>query len=187
MPKKKPKIDPKDWYPNPLVKKRCQEYGIPMPSYWPMDNNCLVWRLPPMTVTLGGIVVPDDAKSPHIKGILMSMGPRAMDVLRSNGIEIGHTVVFARFAGWEAHDHTTSQSLEAAYIILKDRDIIGSDELREELATGKATYVLEGGRYNLSRKLLGGRKEKLLALAASTDSKAEAETARRLAAETNTH
>lgn len=182
MPKKKPKADPRDWYPNDLVKQRCKEYGIPMPSYWPMDNNCLVWRLPPVSLSRGGLVIPDTAEMPHIKGILMSMGPRAMDVLRSNGIEIGHTVVFARFAGWEPHDHTHTQSMEAAYIILKDRDIIGSDELREELATGKAQYVLgEGGRYNLTRKLLNGRKEKLLALAASTDSKAEAETAKKIA------
>jgi co-chaperonin GroES (HSP10) len=179
--KKKPKPDTREWYPTPLLKKRCIEYGIPMPSYHPMDNNVLVWRLPPMGVTRGGIIVPDDAKSPHIKGILMAMGPRAMDVLKSNGIEEGQTVVFARFAGWEAHDHTMSQSLEAAFIILKDRDVIGSDELKEDLATGKAAYVLEGGRYSLSRKLLNGRKEKLLALAASTESKAEAETARKIA------
>lgn len=173
--------DQKDWYPNELIKKRCQEWSIPMPSFWPMDNNCLVWRLPPMDVTRGGIIVPDDNQSPHIKGILMAMGPRAMDVLKSNGIDVGHTVVFARFAGWEAHDHSNTKSLEAQFIMLKDRDIIGSDELREELASGKAQYVLENGRYCLQRKLLNGRKEKLLALAASTDSKAEAETARRIA------
>lgn len=180
---KKPKTDHRDWYPNDLIRKRCAEYGIPMPSFWPIDNCCLVWRLPPISISRGGIAIPDGAESPHIKGILMSMGPRAMDVLKSNGIEVGHTVVFARFAGWEAHDHKATTTLEAEFIMLKDRDIIGSDELREELATGKAQYVLENGRHSLQRKLLNGRKEKLLALAASTDSKAEAATAKRLATE----
>lgn len=172
---------PRDWYPNELLKSRCQNYGIPMPSYAATDNNVLVWRLPPVEVSVGGLVIPEDARSPHIKGILMSMGPRAMDVLISNGYDYGHTVVFARFAGSEMHDHTANRTLAEQFIILKDRDLIGSDELREELATGRAKYVLEGGRYCLQRKLLNGRKEKLLALAASTDSPAEAATARKIA------
>jgi co-chaperonin GroES (HSP10) len=180
MTKKKTK-DLLDWYPNDLIKKRCQQYGIPMPSYWPMDNNCLVWRLPPVSVTRAGLIIPDENQSPHIKGILMAMGPRAMDVLRTNGLDIGHTVSFARFAGNEHNDHTETQTLEARFLILKDRDILGSDELREELASGKAKYVLEGGRYCLQRKLLNGRKEKILALAASTDSKAESDTAKKIA------
>lgn len=175
------KKDPQNWYPTPLLKQRCEEYGVPMPSFWPFDNNVLVWRLPTLDVSRGGLIIPEDARSPHIKGILMAMGPRAMDVLKSNGIEEGHTVVFARFAGWEAHDHTATQSKAEQFIMLKDRDIIGSDELREQLATGQAKYVLEGGRYCLQRKLLNGRQEKLLALAASTDNKNEAELAKKLA------
>jgi chaperonin GroES len=179
MSRAKPK-DPKDWYPNDLTKTRCKEYGIPMPSYWPMDNNVLVWRLPDVDVTPGGLVIPDTSKSPHIKGILLSMGPRAMDVLLSNGIDFGHTVVFTRFGGWEAHDHVDSTKLETMFLILKDRDIIGSDELRENIATGKSKFIKGAdGRHALQ---IAGRKEKLLALAASTDSKHEAETARRLAA-----
>ncbi len=174
-------MKPENYYQTPLLKKRCQEYGIPTPSFFPMDNNVLVWRLPSLDVSRGGLLLPEDARSPHIKGILMAMGPRAMDVLKSNGIEEGHTIVFARFAGWEATDSTSKSSLSSQFIMLKDRDVIGSDELKEEIASGKAKYVLENGRYSLQRKLLGGRKEKLLALAASTDSPAEAATARKLA------
>lgn len=180
------KKDPHDWYPNDLVKQRCKEYGIPMPSFWPMDNNVLVWRLPNLEVSRGGLLLPEDGQSPHIKGIVMSMGPRAMDVLKSNGIEEGHTVVFARFAGWEANDQVAGKMLskEARFLMLKDRDIIGSDELREQLATGQAKYVLgDGGRYMLQRKLLNGRQEKLLALAASTDNENEKKLATKLAAQ----
>lgn len=181
MPKKKPKPE-RDWYPNDLLRERCEQYGIPMPSFWPPDNNCLVWRLPPVSVSRAGLIIPDNNQSPHILGILMAMGPRAMDYLRSNGFELGHTVTFARFAGSEQHDHTPDQVLEAQFLILKDRDLMGSVELRQDLASGRAQYVLQpDGRHCLTRKLLNGRKEKLLALAASTDSKAEAETARRLA------
>ena len=176
----------KPFYATEKLKLRCQEVGIEPPTYQPMDNNCVVWRLPPLTMTKGGIVVPDDAQSPHSKGILLAVGPRARDVLYSNGIEEGDVVIFARFAGWETKDRTPTKELDTEFLILKDRDIIGSDDLRVELSSGRAKYVLDDktGRWCLQRKLLSGRKQKLLALAASTSSAAEAETARRLAAET---
>lgn len=175
----------KPFYATEKLRLRCKEVGIEPPTYQPMDNNCVVWRLPPLKVTSGGIVVPEDAQSPHSKGILLAIGPRARDVLYSNGIEEGDVVIFARFAGWETPDRTPTKALDTEYLILKDRDIIGSDDLRVELSQGKAKYVLDTGtgRWCLQRKLLSGRKQKLLALAASTTSPAEAETARRLAAE----
>jgi co-chaperonin GroES (HSP10) len=174
----------KPFYATEKLRLRCQECGIEPPTYQPMDNNCVVWRLPPLELSKGGIVMPQNSQSPHIKGILVAVGPRARDVLYSNGIEEGDVVIFARFAGWEAQDRTNDKALDTEYLIIKDRDIIGSDDLRVALASGKAKYALDEktGRWCLTRKLLNGRKEKLLALAASTNSPAEAETARRLAA-----
>lgn len=175
----------KRFYPTELLRERCAEFGIEPPTYAMMDNNVCVWRLPPLQITRGGIVMPEDARSPHVKGVIVSMGPRARDVLYSNGIEEGQIVVFARFAGWEFKDRTPTKELSDEFLVIKDRDIIGSDDLRVALATGKAKYVLDEktGRWCLQRKLLNGRKEKLLALAASTTSPAEAETARRLASQ----
>lgn len=173
----------KPYYANDLLKARCAEIGVEPPTFQPFDNNCVVWRLAPIGMSKGGIIVPEESKSPHVKGILMACGPRARDVLYSNGIEEGHVVIFARFAGWETRDRTTTKELSDEFLIIKDRDIIGSDDLRVELSTGKARYVLDEktNRWSLQRKLLSGRKQKLLALAASTASPAEAETARRLA------
>lgn len=175
----------KPYYATEKLKLRCQEVGIEPPTYQPMDNNVVVWRLPPLEMSRGGIVMPQDAQSPHSKGILLAVGPRARDVLYSNGIEEGDVVIFARFAGWETKDRTPTKELDTEYLILKDRDIIGSDDLRAELSSGRAKYVLDEktGRWSLQRKLLSGRKQKLLALAASTTSAAEAETALRRAAE----
>jgi co-chaperonin GroES (HSP10) len=166
-----------------LLDKRRKEWGIPDITFQPMDNNVIVWRLPPLTTSPSGLLhLPEDARSPHIKGVVLAMGPRAMDVLKSNGIEEGHIVVFARFAGWETKDHTAHQKLGSEVLIIKDRDIIGSDELKAELKSGKAKYVKgEDGRHRLERRLLSGKKEKILALAASTSSPAEAETARKIA------
>jgi co-chaperonin GroES (HSP10) len=173
----------KPYYATEKLRVRCKEVGVEPPTGQPIDNNVVVWRLPPLKVSAGGIVLPEEAQSPHVKGILMAMGPRARDVLYSNGIEEGDVVTWARFAGSEYADKTATRSLRTEFLTLKDRDILWSDDLRESLAAGKIKYVQDaGGRWCLQRKLLNGRKEKLLALAASTTSPAEAETARRLAA-----
>lgn len=174
----------KPFYATEKLRVRCAELGIDPPTYQPMDNNCVVWRLPPLKMSAGGIAIPDEAQGPHSKGVLVAVGPRARDVLYSNGIEEGDVVIFARFSGWETPDRTPTKNLGTEFLILKDRDIIGSDDLRVELSSGRAKYVLDEGtgRWCLQRKLLTGKKQKLLALAASTTSPAEAETARRVAA-----
>lgn len=170
-------------YETEKLKLRCKEIGVDPPTYQPMDNNCVVCRLPDIELSRGGLVIPAAHRDAHVKGVLMAVGPRARDVLFSNGIQLGDIVIWARFAGWEMKDRTATEERPHEFIILKDRDILGSDDLRVELATGKAKYVLDEktGRHNLVRNLLSGRKQKLLALAASTTSPHEAETARRIA------
>ena len=174
----------KPYYATEKLRLRCKEVGIEPPTGQPIDNNVVVWRLPPLKMSAGGIVIPEEAQNPHIKGILVAMGPRARDVLYSNGIEEGDVVTWARFSGSEHKDKTANKNLATEYITLKDRDILWSDDLRVALATGKAKYVIDDktGRWSLQRKLLNGKKEKLLARAASTDNPHEAETARRIAA-----
>lgn len=165
-----------------LIERRCREFGIDAPTFQPIDDNCVVWRLPPIKLSAGGLIIPEEHNSPNVKGLLMRMGPRAMDVLRSNGIDEGHVVIFARFAGWEGDDQTPEHRRHNTILMLKARDIIGSDDLKAELESGRAKYVLNNGRYCLERRLLDGKKEKLLALAASTHSEAEAQSAKKIAA-----
>jgi co-chaperonin GroES (HSP10) len=174
------------WYETKKLEARCKEIGVDPPTFAPMDNNVVCWRLPPLEMSRGGIVIPSEHASPHIKGILMAVGPRARDVLFSNGIELGDIVIWARFSGWELKDKTVSAERADEFCVLKDRDILGSDDLAADLANGRAAYQLDDktGRYCLTRKMLGSRKvQKLRALAASTTNPHEAETARRLADE----
>ena len=176
----------KPFYATEKLRARCAEVGVDPPTFWPADNNVVCWRFADIAMSRGGIVMPVDARSPNVKGILMACGPRARDVLYSNGIQEGDIVIWARFSGWELKDKTPSKECVDEFIVLKDRDILGSDDLCADFAAGRAQYVLDEktGRHSLVRKMLGtSRKEKLRALAASTDSPAEAETARRLAAQ----
>jgi co-chaperonin GroES (HSP10) len=164
-----------------LLDRRCEEWDIEIPSFQPIDDNVIVWRLPPLKQSAGGLIIPDTADMPNVKGLLLKMGPRAMDILRSNGIEEGHVVIFARFAGWETQDQTPEHRRHNVILMIKARDIIGSDDLLEEIESGRAKYVLSNGRYCLERKLLNGKKEKLLALAAGTSNPNEADTAKKIA------
>jgi co-chaperonin GroES (HSP10) len=166
-----------------LVEKRMKEWGVPVPTFAPIDDDVLVWRLPPLTTSPSGLLtIPEDQQSPHIKGLLLAMGPRAMDFLRSNGIEEGHVVIWRRWAGSEMHDHTKRKRLKSEILILKAKDIIGSDDLQKELQSGRAKYVQVNGRHCLQRKLVSGKTEKILALAASSTGP-EADTARAIAEE----
>lgn len=167
-----------------LVDSRRKEWGVPEVTFAPVDDFVIVWRLPPLTTTASGLLtIPEDARNPHIKGLLLKMGPRARDILHSNGIEEGHIVVWLRYAGSEMHDHTDKKRMAYEIILLRARDIVGSDDLQKELAGGKAKYVKgEDGRHRLQRQLPSGKVQKMLALAASTTGP-ESDTARSIAAE----
>lgn len=168
-----------------LVDWRCRSWGIPRPTFQPIDDLCVVWRLPPLQLSAGGIVLPEDQQSPHVKGILLAMGPRAADILRGNGVELGHIVIFGRFAGWEPNDATPEYQRHNKNLILKARDINGSDDLAAEMRTGNTRYVQgDDGRHRVERtKQVTGRKAKLLALAKGGGTAAERETAAKLAEE----
>lgn len=176
-----------------LLDWRSRIYEIPKIFGQPIDNNVKVWRLPPLTLSRGGLIIPEDAQSPNVRGVLLAMGPRAMDCLISNGIDVGHIVVFSKFAGWEreeniaAKDKTPEHRRHNHVLNLKDKDIIESDDLFDEIRQGHARYTKGvDGRYCLERRLLEApkaerRKKKLLALANNAGTPEEAETARRIA------
>jgi co-chaperonin GroES (HSP10) len=172
-----------------LLDYRCRDWNIPKVTFQPVDNNVIVWRLPPLALSAGGIVIPEDQQSPHVKGVILAMGPRARDTLVSNGIEEGHIVVFGRFAGWEAHDNRPEMARHNMILMIKDKDIIGSDDLKADLEAGKLRIVQDtDGRHKLAKvktdKLLTAkesRKEKLERLANGTSNPHEAAAARRAA------
>lgn len=170
-----------------LLNWRIRDWGIPPCTSQPIDDQVIVWRLPPLELTPGGIIIPGDERSPNVKGIILAMGPRAMDTLCSNGIELGHIVVFARFAGWETHDSTPEYARHNQVLILKAKDINTSDDLKAAMDAGKMKYVRgDDGRYRLAivkkaKALPSERKKKLLALANGTTNENEAAVARKLA------
>jgi co-chaperonin GroES (HSP10) len=170
----------------PLLVKRQQEYGFEVPSFQPRGSAVVVWRLPPIERPMGTIYVVDEAgqaQSPHVKGVLIAWGPKAMDSLSSEGFDLGQIVIFKRFAGWETNDQTPEVARACRILMLEASDIIGSDDLREQLESGKASYIKdESGRHNLAVKQISDKKAKILRLAQDPGATpAERATAKRLA------
>lgn len=168
----------------PLLVQRQKEWGYDIPTYQPRGTNIIVWRLPPLTETPSGLLIPEDHQSPHVKGILLAAGPKAMDSFESDGITLGHVVSFKRYSGVEINDQTPEALRGCRILQLDASDILGSDDLRQMLESGKASYVKGAdGRHSLAVKAISDKKAKVLKLAADPSATpAERATATRLAA-----
>lgn len=85
------------------LKKRMEEHQIPHPGTRPMQDLCLVYRIP--NEYKGNLVLPeeyaDGHDAPFQVGILLRAGPEAFDILESHGALPGDFIHFARFAGEE--------------------------------------------------------------------------------------
>lgn len=179
-----------------LLQQRAKQWGFEIPTTQPRGNVCCVWRFPPLSEhkiegTNRTLLIPDEHESPHVKGILVAAGARALEALESDGITLGHTVLWKRFAGEEMND-TKPEALRGMRLLwIQASDILGSDDLRDALESGKLDYTKdEKGKINLlasaipgQRKAISARKEKLLRLASDpAAAPAERDTARKLAA-----
>lgn len=166
-----------------LLVKRCREAGIDIPSYQPINNLVLVWRFPPLTMSKGGIIFPDE--SPTSRGILVAAGPKAMDYLESNGIDLGHIVVFAKYAGEEQNDQKAGVELQQRFLTLTANLVQGSEDLRVNLEKGTHRYVKVEGKRMLERPralaAVSDKKAKVLALASGGGTAAERDTAKKIA------
>lgn len=69
-------------------------------------------------------------RAPH--GIVISAGLKALDSLRSHGIDIGHRVLFAHTAPYHVR-YDVVEGREFHLVVLQDGDIIASEDLAENL------------------------------------------------------
>lgn len=70
----------------------------------PLHDRVLVKRVAAEERSLGGIIIPETAKEKPSQGIILAVGPgRRIDSgeLIPPAVEVGETVLFAKFAGTE--------------------------------------------------------------------------------------
>ena len=104
--------------------------------------------------TFGGgaiIMAPTVAKREEVetpRGVIISAGLLALDHLRSNCIDIGHTVYFVQNAPWRIRVDVNRGHLFHV-MVLRDGDLIGSEDTQEAVRKGnlKVTYNKDTGQH----------------------------------------
>lgn len=151
----------------PLLVARAKEWGFDIPSDAPWGDRIVVWRLPPLRPTETGLWLPENFSEPHVLGVLVAAGMRALDEIESNGITLGHYVKFERFAGWEHNDTTPEHKRGSRFLYLNARNILSSIDLKDQLESGSVKYLRgEDGKTRLQPLALeDSKKAKVLAIA----------------------
>jgi len=107
----------------------------------PLFDYVYVWQLPETELDFGEehILVPDEVKNRIAKsmprGVIVAAGLGALDVLRSNCIELGHTVTFMRFSPWMLPIGVVG-STPVTLLPLKVSALRDSEELGAAFASG---------------------------------------------------
>ena len=130
----------------PLLEDKRHEFAIPN-GCWNMQmvfDRILVYQIPMEEGdgTAGtSILLPEQsatrAANEANRGVIVNAGAEALDGLKANGIDLGHTIYFLRNSPW----HSQVDALGGHFfhaIILQTGDIIGSEELAAAMTTGEA-------------------------------------------------
>lgn len=125
----------------PLLDERRLEYGITDGAFKfnAAFDRVFIWQIPMQKGDKyeGSLIHMAEStqqreknKAPH--GIVVSAGLLALDTLRSNGIDLGHRVLFAHSAPYHIR-YDIIEGQEYHLIILTAGDIIGSEDLATNL------------------------------------------------------
>ena len=89
----------------------------------PLHNYVLLERLEESDKTVGGIIIPDNAKEKPVRGRVVATGPGAFEdgKIVPVTVKTGDTVMFAKWAASASEIKLDGKD----YIIIKETDILG--------------------------------------------------------------
>lgn len=131
-----------------LLDERRLQYGIPDEAFEEQASfdRCYVHQIQPRWLEggkgkkIGSLYLPESSQKRRrvesSRGVLVSAGLVAMDSLRSNGIELGHIVNIVRMNPWRKYIGMVG-SHELDIMVLRDGDIVGSEDVRAQLKSGE--------------------------------------------------
>lgn len=137
----------------PLLEKKRLSLGIADAVFTvqAVYDRILVWQLPAayeMGETYGdtSIIMPENRRDMAVqetpRGVIVTAGLKALDNLRSNGMDVGHTVLFIKQAPWRwIFDKKHGRDYQL--LIMRDGDLIASEDLHEALKEGTCKIKVE--------------------------------------------
>jgi hypothetical protein len=134
--------------PAKLDHNRCK-HGIPDSVFTveALFDRIFVWQLPRVfgDVIEGTMLIkPETARQREEestpRGVIVSAGLKALDNLRSNGVNVGDVVNFIRLSPWKLTLQEIA-GVEVNVLILRDGDLIASEDLVRARALGAVSTV----------------------------------------------
>lgn len=137
---------------NPLLEEAIEKFRIPPWPYEAAYDRIIVFSVPEDkasrdTYTAGGtIVMPvarkDKEENESPRGVIVSAGLGARDVLRSHAMGLGHVVWVARLAPWRHEVDRDKDGRTIEFLFMRVGDIVGSETLKDNLRAGSVTLDL---------------------------------------------
>lgn len=140
-----------------LLDKRRLRYGIPDEAFQEQAifDRIFVWGIEERHQegkTFGGtrIIKPESTqkriKHESTRGVLISAGLKALDSLHSHGVALGHIVGVVRLHPWHKTIGMFADSHELYKLVLKDGDLVGSEDLWDRYRSGKVRAQFDSSR-----------------------------------------
>jgi hypothetical protein len=138
----------------PLLDQRRLEFGITDGAFdvQASFDHILVFQLPEKSVENGtygdtSIIVPENAKDNRKKsaprGVIVSAGLKALDELRSNGMELGDIAMFNQISPWRIETDLIGGRWHYL-LVLHTGHIIGSEDTTKRLRSGELKLSRHG-------------------------------------------
>jgi hypothetical protein len=130
---------------SPLLEKRRIEYQIPDGAFASrcVYNVLFVFQIAEQkgeTMGTGSIVMPGTVKARETaetpRGVIVGAGLKALDELRSNGIDLGHVIRFIQNAPFHIRTDVINGFLFNVYV-LRSGDVVSSDDLESTIRSGQ--------------------------------------------------
>lgn len=132
----------------PLLDARRLEWGIPDGAFraQALYDRLLIWQIPPAfstgdTIGGGAILKSEQTKLKELRecprGIIISAGLKALDVLRSNGSDLGHIVKTVKNSIYGVQCDYDPETGKYDWLqVLRDSDLIDDEDLHTALISG---------------------------------------------------
>lgn len=139
---------------SPLLEERRIQFGLTDAAFTRsamLYDKVSIWQIADHqeeTYIKGGVIVKPDQADDRLtrecpRGILVGAGLRALDILLSNGVELGHIVYFISSAPWRLElEHIAGT--RPRILVMNAGDILSSEDLARKLIGGECAVEGRG-------------------------------------------
>lgn len=143
-----------------LLSAAIKEHKIPKWPYEAAFDRMIVFSIPedkasrdtyaPDGVIVKPETIKDREENETPRGVIVSAGLGARDVLRSHGMGLGHMVWVARLSPWRHVVERSADGGEVTFLFLRVGDIVGSENVQDFMKRGLAKVTVgSDGRHVL--------------------------------------